>query len=46
LTVDKNKGQLAPFFMPLETTIFTSKIIVPFEEWASVYESEENIEMN
>ena len=33
-------------FMSLETTVFTFKISVPFEEWAAVYESEENIQMN
>ena len=32
--------------MSLETTVFTFKISVPFEEWAAVYDSEENIEMN
>ena len=32
--------------MSLETTIFTFKISVPFEEWAAVYESVENIQMN
>ena len=32
--------------MSLETTVFTFKISVPFEEWASVYESQENIQMN
>ena len=32
--------------MPLETTVFTFKISVPFEEWASVYASQENIQMN
>ena len=29
-----------------ETTVFTFKIRVPFEEWAAVYDSEENIRMN
>ena len=32
--------------MCLETTVFKSKICVPFEKWAAVYDSEENIEMN
>ena len=32
--------------MSLETTIFTFKISVPFEEWAAVYDSQENIQMN
>ena len=32
--------------MSLETTVFTFKIRVPFEEWAAVYDSEENIQMN
>ena len=32
--------------MPLETTVFTFKISVPFKEWADVYGSEENIQMN
>ena len=32
--------------MSLETTVFTFKISVPFEEWAAVYDSEENIKMN
>ena len=32
--------------MSLETTVFKFKISVPFEEWASVYGSEENIQMN
>tara|TARA_A100001388_G_scaffold220592_1_gene171257 strand:- start:391 stop:669 length:279 start_codon:yes stop_codon:yes gene_type:complete len=32
--------------MNLETTVFTFKISVLFEEWAAVYESEENIQMN
>ena len=31
--------------MSLETTVFTFKIRVPFEEWAAVYDSEENIQM-
>ena len=29
-----------------ETTVFTFKIRAPFEEWAAVYDSEENIRMN
>ena len=32
--------------MSLETTLFTFKIRVPFEEWAAVYDSQENIKMN
>ena len=32
--------------MSLETAVFTFKISVPFEEWAAVYDSEENIQMN
>ncbi len=32
--------------MSLETTVFTFKISVPFEEWTAVYEGEENIEIN
>ena len=32
--------------MSLETTVYTFKISVPFAEWATVYDSEENIEMN
>ena len=32
--------------MSHETTVFTFKISVPFEEWASVYDSEENIQLN
>ena len=32
--------------MSLETTVFTFKISVPFKEWAAVYDSEENIQMN
>ena len=32
--------------MTLETTVFTFKIRVPFEQWAAVYDSEENIKMN
>jgi len=29
--------------MSLETTVFKFKISVPFEEWAAVYDSQENI---
>jgi len=32
--------------MSLETTVFTFKIRVPFEDWAAVYDSEENIKLN
>ena len=32
--------------MSFETTVFTFKISVPFEKWAAVYDSEENIQMN
>ena len=32
--------------MSVETTVFTFKISVPFEEWAAVYDSQENIQMN
>ena len=32
--------------MSLETTVFTFKISVPYEEWAAVYVIEENIKMN
>ena len=32
--------------MSLETTVFTFKISVTFEEWAAVYDSDENIQMN
>ena len=32
--------------MSLETTVFTFKISVPFQKWASVYDSKENIELN
>ena len=32
--------------MSLETTVFTFKISVPFKEWAAVYDSQENIQMN
>ena len=42
----KNKEQQAPFLMSLETTVFTFKISVPFQEWAAVYDSQENIQMN
>ena len=28
--------------MALETTVFNFKISVPFEQWAAVYDSEEN----
>ena len=28
--------------MALETTVFSFKISVPFEQWAAVYDSEEN----
>ena len=31
--------------MSLETTVFTFKISVPYEKWAAVYDSEENIKM-
>ena len=31
--------------MSLETTVFTFKISVPYEEWAAVYDSKENIQM-
>ncbi len=31
--------------MSLETTVFTFKISVPYEEWAAVYDIEENIQM-
>ena len=31
--------------MSLETTVFTFKISVPYQEWATVYDSEENIQM-
>ena len=31
--------------MSLETTVFTFKISVSFEEWAAVYDSNENIQM-
>ena len=32
--------------MSLETTVFEFKISAPFEEWAAVYDSQENIQMN
>ncbi len=32
--------------MSIETTVFTFKIIVSFDEWAKVYDSQENIQMN
>ena len=32
--------------MSIETTVFTFKISVPFDEWAAVYDSQENIQMN
>tara|TARA_A100001388_G_scaffold276663_1_gene265003 strand:- start:1642 stop:1782 length:141 start_codon:yes stop_codon:yes gene_type:complete len=32
--------------MSLEMTVFTFKIIVLFEEWAAVYDSEEKIKLN
>jgi len=32
--------------MSLETTVFTFKISIPFDEWATVYDSQENIQMN
>ena len=32
--------------MSIETTVYTFKISVPFEEWAAVYDSQENIQMN
>ena len=32
--------------MSLETAVLSFKISVPFEEWAAVYDSEENIQMN
>ncbi len=32
--------------MSFETTVFTLKISVLFEEWAEVYDSQENIQMN
>ena len=47
LTIDvylNKKNNL--FFMSLEITVFTFKIIVLFEEWAAVYDSEEKIKLN
>ena len=32
--------------MSLQNTVFTSKISVPFKDWAAVYGNEENIQMN
>ena len=32
--------------MTIETTVFTFKICVLNEKWASVYDSDENIQMN
>ena len=32
--------------MSLETTVCRFKISVPFEEWAAVYDNQENIKMN
>ena len=32
--------------MSIETTVFTFKISVPFEKWAAVYDSDENIQMS
>ena len=32
--------------MSLETTVFKFKISVPYEEWAAVYDSQQNIQMN
>ena len=32
--------------MSIETTIFIFNISVPYEEWAAVYESEENLQLN
>ena len=31
--------------MSLETTIFTFKLRVPFEQWVAVYDSDENIKI-
>ena len=31
--------------MSLETNVFTFKIKVPFEQWAEVYDSEENLQI-
>ena len=32
--------------MSIETNVFTFTINVPYEEWAAVYDSQENIQMN
>ena len=32
--------------MSLETTVFSLKISAPFEEWAAIYDNEENIKLN
>ena len=32
--------------MLLETTVFTFKIKVPFEQWGEAYDSKENLDMN
>ena len=32
--------------MSIETTVFTFKINVPYEEWAVIYDSDENIQLN
>ena len=32
--------------MKIEPTVFTFKICIPDEKWASVYDSEENVQMN
>ena len=32
--------------MSLENTVFTFKISIPFVEWAVVYDSQENLQMN
>jgi len=32
--------------MSLKTTVFIFKIRVPFDEWATFYDSQENIQMN
>ena len=32
--------------MKIETTIFKFKICIPNEKWASVYDSQENVQMN
>jgi len=31
--------------MTIETTFFTFTVSVPYEEWAAVYDSEENIQI-